>query len=401
MCDTLVVVSPGRVAFAKNSDRDPNEAQRLEWCQAKQHGPDEQLRCTWLTIPQVRQTQAVLLSRPFWTWGAEMGANASGLVIGNEAVFTTAGFDEPGLTGMDLVRLALERAASASQAVEVIQELVQRYGQGGRAGYSNPSFRYHNSFLIADCDGAAVLETAGREVAVEWIRSGARAISNGLTLPALRGRADRLRSRVAQCGVRRQRMELLGSQGTEPASLARALRDHGDRSVDAPPRFRRTNGALSAPCVHWGGMLAGSQTVGSWISILQPGQFTHWATGTSAPCLSLFRPISVARPRPLPIPTGKPDSQSLWWRFERLHRRIMHHWPAAQPMRAERDALEQRILATPEAEDEHWAAADAWLARWQNHFDGLADRRPRWLKKLWDTVEAEAAEGSRLPPRDS
>ena len=115
MCDTFVVLPPftrdGSVIFGKNSDREPNEAQALEFHPAQEYPAGQTVRCTYLEIPQVRETHAVLLCRPFWMWGAEMGANEKGVVIGNEAVFTKMPIDRKGgLTGMDLLRLALEKS---------------------------------------------------------------------------------------------------------------------------------------------------------------------------------------------------------------------------------------------------------------------------------------------------
>ena len=95
MCDTMVAVgnstANGEVLFAKNSDREPNEAHEILYIPAARHFPGEEASCTYINIPQVEETYAVLIAKPFWIWGAEMGANEHGLVIGNEAVFTRGG----------------------------------------------------------------------------------------------------------------------------------------------------------------------------------------------------------------------------------------------------------------------------------------------------------------------
>lgn len=139
-CDTFVIVggkgggdAPGTLFF-KNSDRPSEEEHEVVCLPATDYAAGAVVQCTYISIPQVSRTHAVVLSRPRWLWGCEMGANEHGVVGGNEAVGSALA-DELGederLLGMDLLRLALERGSSAREAVDVVCSLLETHGQGG------------------------------------------------------------------------------------------------------------------------------------------------------------------------------------------------------------------------------------------------------------------------------
>jgi len=384
MCDTLVHVFSDRVLFAKNSDREADEAQLLDWQPAREHPKGARLKCSFVEIPQVERTYAVLLSRPHWLWGAEMGTNEHGVTIGNEAVFTRHRVPRDGLPGMDLLRLALERAATAEAAVQVLVSLHERHGQGGRCGYEDRGFRYFSSFLVADRRTAWVVETAGRSVATERVR-GARSISNGLTIAGFaEAHSDFLKTHVSACRRRRARTEASAAAATDRFALCRALRDHGD---DVWPRYTALGGGLHLPCMHAGGLVAASQTTASWVAELDPSQSRHFVTATAAPCLSLFKPVHVDKPLDLGPPPGDHPDGSLWWRHERLHRLVMRAPQRLAPLFLdERDALEKQFLDgnvdSQTAFAESAAALDRWLARLGAQA-AVVDERPWWVRRYW------------------
>lgn len=380
MCDTLVALGnstrDGVVLFAKNSDREPNEAHEIQCIPAADHPPGSQVSCTYIQVPQVSHTFAVLLAKPFWIWGAEMGANEHGVVIGNEAVFTRIPYDkQPGLIGMDFIRLALERSCSAGEAVHCIIALLERYGQGGNCGFKHP-FYYHNSFLIADVSSAWVMETAGRLWAAEKVQD-VRTISNALTIGAewdmasadlvayavekgwcssrkdfhfARCYSDFLYTRLSD--ARRRQVcsseNLLNQKGEITLkSMFSALRAHG-AAGETPRRIDR--GLTGAEvCMHAGfGPVRASQSVGSMVSRITAEGATHWLTGTSAPCLSVFKPVWIdsGLPDVGNRPTGCYDGQTLFWRHEQLHREVLRNYPLrANVMLPDRDELEDAFLA--------------------------------------------------------
>ncbi len=183
MCDTLVAlpaVTGGPTLFGKNSDRPPGEVQTLEFHASELNGGAR--TCTYVEVrPYSGTTFSVLGSRPNWGWGFEHGVNEAGVAIGNQRI-TTVHDPRPypkALTGMDLVRLTLERAPSAAAGVAILTELLERYGQGG-SGFDTASHKptpYWSSFLLADSSDAWVIDTTARIWIAEQI-VGSRAVSN-------------------------------------------------------------------------------------------------------------------------------------------------------------------------------------------------------------------------------
>ena len=285
MCDTLCALPPasasGVALFAKNSDRPPGEAQDLEWHRPRLDG--EPLRTTYLEIdPHPSETLGVLGSRPRWMWGFEHGVNEAGLAVGNEAVYTTLDPRPfpPALVGMDLVRLALERAPDAGTGVAVIVELLERYGQGG-GGHDGGAKPYWSSFLLADPTTAFVLETSGTDVAVEEVTD-RRAISNRTTI----GWFDEA------CGIRSPSTAVLVDPRLE---ASRATLASGPADVDLlKAHLRSHEGGADGwtVCMH-ADVEATTASVVAQLPAHGP-PIAHVSLGH--PCRSLFVPVVVGEP---------------------------------------------------------------------------------------------------------
>jgi len=384
MCDTVValgsVTADGAVIFGKNSDREPNEAHHLLRVPAATHAAGSRVQCTYIDIPQAKQTYEVLLAKPFWIWGAEMGANENGVAIGNEAVFAKVPYQkEDSLIGMDLLRLGLERGGSARAALDVIVGLLAEYGQGGNCGLTHEMY-YHNSFIIADAGEAWVLETAGPHWVAERITDGVRTISNGLTIGSEWDLAsDDLVSHAVERGWCKGRDDFHFARcysdfiyTTFSRSAARhacttdflrhsagkvtvqtvidALRSHGPDASGDPAGYSPASGLANRQiCQHAGfGPIRGDQTTGSMVSHLTPEEATHFLTGTAAPCTSVFKPVwtGVDLPDIGPEPTSTYDGATLWWRHESLHRATLLDFPARLSLYAgQRDDLEREFIA--------------------------------------------------------
>jgi secernin len=438
MCDTFVALGnstvDGSVILGKNSDREPNEAHEILVFPAADHQPGSMVDCTYIQIPQVSRTHALMLAKPFWIWGAEMGVNEHGLAIGNEAIFTKVPYDkENGLIGMDFIRLALERAKTAFEGLKVITGLLEQYGQSGSCGFSHP-FYYHNSYILADPQEAWVLETVGRQWVAEKVRT-VRSISNGATIGStwdlasqdlVRYAADRgwCKNRddfhFARCYSDRLYTTLSDSRSRASCTLGLLSADQGKISVQTAVDILRSHGSKPSSqirldrsligaqvCMHSGaGPVRESQTTGSLVAHLAPDQITSWVTATAAPCISLFKPVWIDAGYPLAetSPQGTYSPDHLWWRHEQLHREVIRDYAArAALFEDERSALQANFIQSAAqcgntVEDRRafsaacFQKADEAAQKWLDQVRSAPITRPAsfYYTRAWNTFKKKA-----------
>ena len=353
MCDTMVALGnstkDGVTLFAKNSDRQPNEPHIMVRIPRMEHGEKAKVKCTYIEIDQVSQTYEVLLLKPSWIWGCEMGSNEFGLNIGNEAVFTKEPYEKDALIGMDMVRLALERCKTSKEALMLIIKLLEEYGQGGNCGYEK-NFTYHNSFLIADSSSAWVLETAGQYWAAEEVKD-VRSISNCLSIgskfdlchPDLvkhavdkgwcKGEED---FHFARCYTEPIFTHFSGSRDRLAISSSILEKNKGSITVDTMKEILRSHedrieknpfkhSSLKSVCMH-AGFIFGDHATGSYIAAIHDKLPTYWITGSSTPCISLFKPYWMLDKEEFFF-TEEEEEPALkyWYIREEFHRMVVEN----------------------------------------------------------------------------
>jgi len=345
-CDTFVSCIAGTTVFGKNSDRPCDEVQNVVYIPGGVHAEGATVTCTYITIPQASRTYDVILCQPHWMWGAEMGANECGVVVGNEAVWARISpAAEKRLLGMDFVRLILERSPTAVDGVDALVGLLAHHGQGGPCS-EDGDMTYHNSYLIADASEAWVVETVDRWWVAKRIRDRTRNISNDLSI---RGIFDRVHPELLAFCRQHGWWDGAGPFNWKAAMDGRPEPVDSDDEVDLSCTDREgkgrawlwhlTNGHTAQLRPH--NMLTvlrdreagismegpGFRSTASMVARLTPTSVEVWLTGTPDPNASAFKPFEFPGPEDRErvardpvwgaLRAGRtPDPGTLWWQHE-------------------------------------------------------------------------------------
>lgn len=398
MCDTLYRKTESGFIFGKNTDRSPNEPSLIQFFPRKAHNVSE-VTCTYISIPQVKQTYATLLVKPSWMWGAEMGINEFGVVIGNEAVFTKSITKRiPALLGMDLLRLGLERSKTAHDAMSIIIDLLERFGQGGNCGYDK-YFYYDNSFLIADNHECFILETSGKRWVVKKVRKQGN-ISNRLSINQnyffasghlTRNFAKRHTERIFTYFSKAKQRELQGCEGLRKDGFTVHDMMNLLQSHHSDDHQLYEKGSIRSICMHYSKL--GDHTTNSMIVEVRNIVQTIWVTGTSTPCLSVFKPVYFCAPDK-PVFDDSTDSFNYWLENEYIRRAIYANYIDVEGYIQQQQALQNRFFEQAELAYKKTYVSSELALLTKNCFDQEA----KWLE-IFKEVSSKVQENNADLPK--
>jgi len=341
MCDTIgKIINRSYAIFGKNSDRAINEPQVIEYYPSKDYDIGSKVKCTYIEIDQVEHTNSIVISRPTWIWGAEIGVNEYGVCIGNEALFTKGKYGEQSLIGMDYLRLALERGSTAREALDVIIQLLNIYGQGGSCGYDS-DFHYNNSYLIMDRNEIYVLETVGNDYSYK--KQDNYAISNAISI---REDGDQYKNEKINfkkkysnpfmtfgASANRRRNMSMAQKIDGLKDMIKLLSSHSDHAHPF------TKGCCGSICMHAANSLLSNQTTMSMIVELKDGAINIWTTGCSLPCSSLFIPHQFKPNGLISMPKEDGSANDYFWK----EREIFHRELVGKVIPAELDDDKKKL----------------------------------------------------------
>ena len=198
--------------------------------------------------------------------------------------------------------------------VFIVTGLLELHGQGGQCSDIVPDFSYHNSFLIADNSEAWVLETADKLWVAERVVSGARNISNCLSIQT---NID-----LHSPGLKELARERGWWDGVEPFNWCQVIGGEARGSLTAPDRrwqcgrrllqeksgagqfsvgsmmevLRDKDSGINRPGGDFPTAASQVSTLGSNVSALDTATSTnkrpgHWFTASPDPDNAVFKPF--------------------------------------------------------------------------------------------------------------
>ncbi len=330
-CDMLAALSrttrDGGTLFGHNCNRPSEEEVALVREPGRTFAPGENVQAGDRLLPQVRRTYTVLAGRRPGQWGYEHGLNEQGVSIGLTTIRTKREQGPPALTGPELVRLCLERAASARQAVDVLTDLVGRHGQGSAEAEVDPAF------LITDGREAFVVEMFGPHWAVQHVGE-VRAVSD---VCHLRQDWDHVSPGLADLAIARgwwpadgSKLDFAGVAAPEGGDNAASLRRWGRATL----LLEQENGQINLPVLrrilsdHAEGFIdlggtstlcqhAPARTVASLITQSGPGDALPVAWYSfGPPCANVYFPLFPVGelPNVFLAPQGRRGRATSYWR---------------------------------------------------------------------------------------